>query len=469
MGPERRRAARTAAVPIGATFVIVAGVASGALPAVAGIVVVAAVFGFSLWIATPGHVVPKIRPPKDMTTRFMQATAFFAATPSLKLAKGLNLSDLAFACVVAALVLRRHRHRPEAPYITPYVIGALLLAAGGLFGTMFEPRVNPFPEATLINIYQGSGLGPIGIRYGDLVRFLIVTIGMLVAVRFWRPSLRERWAVAAAFGAGAATSVLYAINYGTPPGGRAQGLTTHPVFYGTISGVAVLVGIGLATSAAGRRRLFGILVAALCAYGVLQSGTRGAVLEVVAGVAFFVVAMKSVRVVAAFIGVAMAGLLATVVLPGVFSGTETIVRLTGGGSATLSNSGRDLLREQTYALIRTHGLTGAGFRYLAPPHSFILGIIVTAGILGLIGTIVIVAALFLRLVAIQNLDPMAAAAIAAVLGLFVCSWVVNFGWDRWLWVLIAVFATVRLPGEAPADDEQAEVQHPGLVPSALRS
>jgi O-antigen ligase len=241
------------------------------------------------------------------------------------------------------------------------------------------------------------------------------------------------------------------------------------VFFGMISGVAVLVGIGLAASSTGRRRIFGIVVAVGSMYGVLLSGTRGAVLVVVAGIAFFLVAMKSARIVAAFIGVALVGLLFTVVAPGLFSGSETIVRLQGGGNAVLSNTGRDILREQTYALIRTHGLTGAGFRYLAPPHSFILGILVSAGILGIVGTIVIVATLVLRLLTIQNRDPMAVAAIAAVLGLFTSSWVVNFGWDRWLWVLIAVFATVRLPGEALADDEQAEVQHPGLVPSALRS
>ncbi|HEV3352010.1 MAG TPA: O-antigen ligase family protein [Acidimicrobiales bacterium] len=454
-------------MPIVATFVLVAGVASGALPAVAGLVVVAAVLGFSFWIATPGHVVPKIRPPKDMTTRFMQATAFFAATPSLKLAKGLNLSDLAFACVVAALILRHHRPRADRPSVMPFVAGALLLAAGGLFATMFEPTTTPFPG--LVNVYQGSSFGFIPVRYGDLARFLIVTIGMLAVVRVWRPDVKARWAVATAFGSGALTSIVYGISQGTPPGGRTQGFTDHPVFFGMISSVAVLVGIGLAASSTGRRRIFGIVVAVGSMYGVLLSGTRGAVLVVVAGVAFFLVAMKSARVVAAFIGVALVGLLFTVVAPGLFAGSETIVRLQGGGNAVLSNTGRDILREQTYALIRTHGLTGAGFRYLAPPHSFILGILVSAGILGIIGTIVIVATLVLRLLTIQNRDPMAVAAIAAVLGLFTSSWVVNFGWDRWLWVLIAVFATVRLPGEAPADDEQAEAEHPGLVPSALRS
>ncbi|MBV8236437.1 MAG: hypothetical protein JO075_12115, partial [Acidimicrobiia bacterium] len=117
-----------------------------------------------------------------------------------------------------------------------------------------------------------------------------------------------------------------------------------------------------------------------------------------------------------------------------------------------SNQGRDLLREQTYALIRTNGLTGAGFRYLAPPHSFLLGILVTAGIAGLIGTIVIVAALVFQHLSIRDRDPMAVAAIAAVLGLFTTSWVVNFGWDRWLWVLIAVFATVRAHHRSHADD-----------------
>ena len=454
MDPEARRWRRTAVAIVLLTFVLVAGVATGALPPIVALVLTLVVLGVSAWIASPGHALPKLRAPRDMTTRFMEATAFFAATPSLKLAKGLNLSDLAFALVVAGLVLRRRSERPTPPNITPFVVGALLLAAGGLFGTMFEPKVNPFPG--LGGVYQGSAFGPIGIRYGDLFRFLIVTIGMLLAVRFWRPSVRDRWAVAAAFGAGALASVVYAISQGSQPGGRSLGLTTHPVFYGTISAVAVLVGIGLATSSTGRRRVYGIVVAAGCAYGVLGSGTRGAVLMVAAGVAFFLIAIKSARVFAAFVGVALAGLLVTVLLPGLFSGTETIVRLQGGGNAVISNQGRDLLREQTYALIRSNGLTGAGFRYLAPPHSFILGILVTAGILGLLGTIVIVAALVLQFLSVQNRDPMAVAAVAAVLGLFATSWVVNFGWDRWLWVLIAVFATVRAhdsPGQALIEDE----------------
>ncbi|MBV8305821.1 MAG: O-antigen ligase family protein [Acidimicrobiia bacterium] len=450
MDPQARRWRRTAVAIVLATFVLVAGVARGALPPLFALVVAALALAVSAWVAAPGRGLPRLRPPKDMTTRYMQATAFFAATPSMKLAKGLNLSDLAFALVVAGLILRRRKPRPDAPNIAPFLVGALLLAAGGLFGTMFEPATNPFPG--LGAVYYGSALGPIGIRYGDLVRFVIVTVGMLVAVRFWRPDLRDRWAVGAAFGAGAVTSVLYAVSQGTQPGGRAQGLTTHPVFYGTISALAVVVGIGLAASSTGRRRLYGIVVAVVCAYGVLGSGTRGAVLMVAAGVAFFLIAMRSARVMAAFVGVGLVGLLATVLLPGMFGGTETVVRLQGGGNALLSNQGRDLLREQTYALIRTNGLTGAGFRYLAPPHSFLLGILVTAGIAGLIGTIVIVAALVFQHLSIRDRDPMAVAAIAAVLGLFTTSWVVNFGWDRWLWVLIAVFATVRAHHRSHADD-----------------
>ena len=464
MDLDLRRRRNTATVVVLIAVVLVAGLARGMLSPLVGVVVVGLALAYSLWVASPHRALPKLRPPKDMTTRFMQATAFFAATPSMKLAKGLNLSDLAFALVAAALILRRRKPRPEAPNIAPYLVGALLLAAGGLFATMFEPTANPFPGTT--GIYQGSTFGFIGIRYGDLVRFFIVTVGMLVVVRFWRPSVRDRWAVAAAYGAGALISVVYAISQGTQPGGRAQGLTTHPVFYGTISGIAVLVGIGLAASSRGRRRVFGIVVALGCTYGVLGSGTRGAVLILVVGVAFFLIAMRSARVVAAFVGVALIGLLFTVAAPGLFSGSETIVRLQGGSTATLSNTGRDFLREETYALVRTHGLTGAGFRYLAPPHSFILGILVSAGVIGLIGTLVIVATLVLRHLSIQNRDPMAVAVIAAVLGLFTSSWVVNFGWDRWLWLLIAVFATVTASGTAAAEGERAEL-HAASSPVAL--
>jgi O-antigen ligase len=239
---------------------------------------------------------------------------------------------------------------------------------------------------------------------------------------------------------GALASVVDGVVQG---GDRAQGLTPHPVFYGLISAAAVLVGIGLFAGENGALRIVGALVAIGGVIGVLGSGTRAAALILGLSVLFFAVASRSAKVVGALVGAALVALLFTVVAGSRLSDTPTVVRLRGGGYARLSTQGRSALRDDTLALIRRRGVTGAGFRYLVPAHNLLLGVIGATGVIGLSGFVLIVCRLGQRLAVVPRADPLAIAALSAVLAFFAASWVVNGGWDRWLWLLIATFGTVR--------------------------
>ncbi|MBV8462021.1 MAG: hypothetical protein JO368_01910, partial [Acidimicrobiales bacterium] len=87
---------------------------------------------------------------------------------------------------------------------------------------------------------------------------------------------------------------------------------------------------------------------------------------------------------------------------------------------------------------RQHGLTGAGFKFISPPHNLVLSVIATAGVLGLLGLIVIVATTFARYLANPRTDPLSLGVLSATLGVWASFWFVNPGWDRWLWLPLAV-------------------------------
>jgi hypothetical protein len=85
-------------------------------------------------------------------------------------------------------------------------------------------------------------------------------------------------------------------------------------------------------------------------------------------------------------------------------------------------------------------VTGAGFQYLSPPHSLLLGVIAAAGALGLTGLVIVVASLGWQLAVRARDDPLTVAVLAGALAVYSSSWVVNHPWDRWLWLPIALVA-----------------------------
>ncbi|MBV8961435.1 MAG: O-antigen ligase family protein [Actinobacteria bacterium] len=373
------------------------------------------------------------------------AAGFFSST-QVK-AGGLDLA--ADFLLLGALLLFLKRIGPDREHHIdgerrPAMIGLLLLglgliAAGGLIGAIFEPKHTSF----VFSIgYQGSALGPLPARFADVVRFAVLTAGIVVVIRAWRPSRRQARAILVAYGAGELLSVAVGVLNGPDADNRVKGLTTHPVFFGLISAAGIIIGYSLVVMRGGRRRLFGVVVTVVSAYGMLISGTRSALLLAAIGVLILQMGLRSLRSASVLATGGIVGIAISLFGTNLAGSTPTITRILGGGYASNSNDARSLLRKETITLVKQHGLTGAGFKYLTPPHNLILGVMAAAGILGLAGLLLVVIALIRQFVATSSGDPVTLAALAVPLSAFACSWVLNAGWDRWMWLPIAVaFAT----------------------------
>jgi len=96
------------------------------------------------------------------------------------------------------------------------------------------------------------------------------------------------------------------------------------------------------------------------------------------------------------------------------------------------------LRNETYDLVRQHGLTGVGLKYLFPPHNLILAVLGAMGVVGLAGFVVVCIDLIRRLLTSRAGDTILVAVLASTLAMYACAWVVNFGWEHFLWLPVAL-------------------------------
>jgi hypothetical protein len=364
----------------------------------------------------------------------------------------LEVSDVFLLLGVALLVLRPPVERGAARMpVTPLLVGLSLISVGGFIGNFFEPAEAHF---THIGGYHGSPLWILPAPVADIVRFTLSTLGLVLFVRAWRPRWLDVRAILVAFGGGIVFNSLWGLLIAGSVDGRVQSLSPHPVFFGMSSAFGAVVGLGLMASPERRTRAFGLAVCAAGVTGVLISGTRSAVLVAGSGAVIFYLGGRSLRRVAAMTLVLTLALgLGVVGGDRLFAGTSAVRRLGGGDYATVANEGRAQAREEAYALIRTHRLTGAGFRFLAPPHSLVLGVLAAAGLIGLAGLLMVVGSLVAQLLSRTRHDPLATAVIAGALGVYAAAWVVNQPWDRWLWLPLALVVGGVFPTAAGAETE----------------
>ncbi|MHB8464498.1 MAG: O-antigen ligase family protein [Acidimicrobiales bacterium] len=407
---------------------------------------VAGVPGLLLLIGSLGlcalAVVASAVDPRKAVLYCFAADAFVAATPSVGRGQ-LKPTDLCLVAAMAILALRPESRSVVDKDGTPrrMVTALLLICAGGLIGSRFAPA---HVAASLRLSYTGSPLGPIPAGIADVMRFALGTVGLILVVRAWKPVAAEARTALLAFGWGATVSVLYGAAKGGAQYGRVQGLTTHPVFFGMISAFAVLVAVGLFLSASSSRgRLGAATIALICTAGMLDSGTRSGLLIVGLGLVITLAGMRSFRLTSILVGCGLFGLLLAAVSPSFVTNSPTVSRLNGGGYASISNQARDAAQRDTIALIKVHGITGAGFRYIDSPHNLLLGIIASAGVIGLVGFVMLVVVVTARFLRTPSTDPMAVAVLGGAVAVFAAFSTVNPGWDRWFWMPLALTIVAR--------------------------
>ncbi len=386
--------------------------------------------------------------------------AFFSGAP-IKVGQ-LNISDvfLLVALTLAVLLpapVEQSALRPAKSVLA----GLALLIVGGFVGGFFTPAGNPFPHAFVPGPSKLFFFPP---RWGEIVRFAYGTVGVILIVRACRLTRAQVEGALVGFVAGAAVSAMWAF---VSPGtlARPAGFNASPVALGWISAFAATIGIGFLLAGRRTAKIVGVATVLVSCAGIAISGTRSAVPLLLVGVLIIQFGLRSARrtFVFALLAVTAFGL----ALVGVGSDTEVVQRLGGSAGAQLSNLGRALVRQDTIEVVKHHWPTGIGMEFLFQPHNLLLGVIATSGLIGLVGFVVVGVSLVRRLVATPSDEVLTLAVISGALATFACAWVVNVGWEHWLWLPLALILAsgTRRRNVLSDDDRDPTSAHPVYVPS----
>ncbi|MDQ2648594.1 MAG: O-antigen ligase family protein [Actinomycetota bacterium] len=376
-------------------------------------------------------------------------------------------SDFFLVAAVGVYLLMRlveQRSSEEQTYRTIFIaLGVISL--GGLVGALFE-TAGPFMYKALgVPNRDVSGWGP---NLGNLMKFIL---GSFLPMALWalvRPNRKFMVRIVNAFFAGCTFSALIGLTLPYGRGGaRAIGVTVHPNQFGSLSLMGIGAGLGLLLS--GRLRPWALPAFPILALGILQSGSRAA-LGGLAVLALIVGPMTRDRRVFGGLALGLAAVL-MVFATGVIqpSGEDALGR-TFGDSSTAVGSGaiRDDLAERVFDRWQERPVTGQGFNYMRPSHNVYLGLITSAGVLGVLGFAVLVGAI-VRRVWRQRDDMLTLGVAAGYFAYLANAYFDNIFWWRWLWfyvgLVVAVTATAerRKADAAEADAAEADAQAEELL------
>jgi O-antigen ligase len=196
------------------------------------------------------------------------------------------------------------------------------------------------------------------------------------------------------------------------------------------------------------------------AFGILSSGSRAALGAMVV-LGLIVGPLTRNRVVFAAL-LSGAGAILLLFSLGVVKpeGENALGRALGDSvTAEGSDSIREALQENVWDRFVARPLTGNGFNYMRPSHNVYLGLIASAGVLGVVGLAIIVSTVVRRLWRKRS-DLLLASVTAAYLAYLCNAYFDNIFWWRWLWfyvgLVLAVGATRRSSSEAGAIDDGAD-------------
>jgi O-antigen ligase len=345
-----------------------------------------------------------------------------------------TMSDLLFVVGAALLAPRLLRGRLWLP--TKYVVGAFLLLTVGVVSSV----VAADHPALSLNL---------------LGRLVAASMVLPVVFMLWAPSARMVDVLAGAYVVGQTLSVLYAVVAGPADNGRYEGLTVHPNFFAmcAITAIALLLHLLHRVPRVWRWLLF--VAIAVNAYGAVLSGSRmGLGLLVVLAIAYPLIERSALSMYAvATLGVTSL-LVANAVLVHAGAGSA-LNRLQGDATASTSDSIRADQLHTAFAAIRHSPVIGNGFENALDAQNIYLQVAVSAGILGLIGFLLMFAAIIEPLFQRGPMHRLGYAAFAyAVGGLLTASL-----WDRMVWaglslsLLAATWSPARAGSGPPQEDQ----------------
>lgn len=368
--------------------------------------------------------------PDRLGTVLMVVAIFFGPMSSVRPVASVSVvtaSDVFLAGGITLLLPTLLRKRLRLPFT--YQLGALLLLFSGVVSSLLTD--NPV----------------VSLRY--VVQLLIAMFVLPTLLGWWNPQGRLLRALAWAYVLGQTVSVVVAVGQNTS---RAQGLTTHPNFFGLCCTLAFALGFFLMRNARPWLVLVIVGLDALFALGVSMSGSRAGFLGLV------LVAVAWVLVERSPLGGFTLAFLAVVAVAvgnwalGALPEGSALRRLAGNSTASVSDSKRESLLHSGIHQFLDRPLTGNGFERALESHSIFLEVAVAGGLIGLIGYLLMLGALLRPL--LDRANPLHALSYP-VLAYALVGAISNSLWDRFIWTAAALGAVAMTHGAVSSDRRRA--------------
>lgn len=452
MGLQRVRGARRRAglatpgrgeLGLGIGFGVVVGLVVATSPVMVSVALVAALAGLALMVAQARV---------ESWARALMLLTAFTQPMNGRYFIHLPIGDALLVLTLGAYLLIRLRLGTQGrPFAHgPVLVGLSLLAVGGFIGALFEAPGTLFYQGTAFPLADVTGWA------NNMDAFTAFILGSFVPMALWalvRPGRAYVRRILGAFVAGCTVSVAFGYIVPTATGGgRVFGLALHSLQLGTIT----LVGVGAAVALLLDRRPFpvwGFFVPPLLVLGIVGSGSRSAL----GGLVVFACIIGPMTRHRAVLGALMAGaaVIILMIVTGFIGpeGDNAIGRTLGNDAgAQHSSEVRADLGERVFDRWLLRPITGNGFNHMRPSHNVYLGVLASAGVLGILGLGTIIGSI-VRSAWRKRDDMVAVGATAGYLAYLAASYYDYTLWWRWLWfyvgLVVAVLATT--PGEDEAE------------------
>lgn len=369
----------------------------------------------------------------------------------------LGVEVMAFAFLCAAFMIGSFDSLRVLPFMTYgdvaliISIGLGALASGWAFRRIWLPITYVaggviLVLAGLISSFLASDLESLA----NLALLVFAALTLPVLGALWRPTMAQVQLLALFYVVGQSVGVVYALvtplNVTT---GRAVGLALRPNHFGLAAAFGLCLSVFLFLSWNGRNRWFAVATGSACGVGVFLSGSRAALLGVLAMVIAVALITRAWKISALAIAAIAAAVLAQDALLSSVPQGSALYRLLGDNATTVENAGRLQSFTSSFDSFRANPYLGRGFANSLEAHNILLQVATAAGIIGLIGFVLI---LYTAVRPLVRTDLGVARWLALPpLVYIVAGLVSNVLWDRSIWALLGLSVLVLIPdtGWAP--------------------
>lgn len=375
-----------------------------------------------------------------------------------------DLALVAAAVFVVAAWLRRGHPRGVVPL--GVVLGATVILAIGLLSSMVAPSDGSLAAALRFSVALGALPLIIMFAAGTPRR-----VNRVVDVWLFAAAVNSAVGALDLLGVTQIGLSLTDIDFVSVTD-RAPGLTYHPNHLGLVAAMALPVAVAR-MGAGGLRGLAALALVPMFIVGVVESGSRGALLAAVAGtgVVFIlgVTTRRLRRTVLLFAApVAVFAVMIALLGHNQLTGEVTFERLAGGAGAAQSDQERLLTLHQSFDEATDHALIGQGFLVVRSAHNIYLQLVQAGGVLALAGFLVFCWSILRRarwLARSSSGAPPWLMTLAAGSGASICVWLLfglvgNAIYDRYLYIPVGVTLALALVHRRFSVPESATVVLP---------